>query len=273
MKHYLLPLLTCLLLQSSLYSSETDLKLPTKNEFVSDEVWEMVKPYLMTEDHPIKQKLDEMFGASRITAGPKALHSAGFVILRKNNKPDKVYVCKHNDFRGYVFKIYCDTQKQPKEAYRWVERCKGALAVKECLQKHRFTKMISVPKKWIYQLPPYPSSQHDSKKKQFILIATDMDIFDLEDTKELWKSEKLTKLMLERIYTVITEVGLSDSVHCSNIPFRKNGKLAFIDTEHNNHWPIPYSKMKVYLNPSMQEFWKDLVKHKGNIPVPVPMLE
>lgn len=260
---------TCIFLQGTLFS----LDAPQKSPYVTDETWEEVKPYLMQENHPIKHKLDAMFGASRIVAGPKTLQAAGFVILRKNNKADKVYVCKHKDFPGYVFKMYLDSQKQSREGHRWYRRCKGALATKECIKKHRLTNMFKVPKKWVYQLPLEPAAAPNSRRKNFILIAEDMNIYSIEKNNHMWKSDKLTKKMLERIYLIVTEVGLSDSVHCANIPFTKKGNLAFIDTEHNNHWPIPYRFMNRYLNNTMQEFWSELVKHKGKIPEPDPLKE
>ena len=69
------------------------------------------------------------------------------------------------------------------------------------------------------------------------------------------EEDKLDKRIV-RIF--LTEEGLKDSVFPDNIPFTKDGKMAFIDTEHHHLWPVDYYRLERYLSPEMKTYWKNL---------------
>ena len=46
--------------------------------YISNDVWETVKPYLLPSNHPLKAKLDMIFGNERVTRSVHALKNAGF---------------------------------------------------------------------------------------------------------------------------------------------------------------------------------------------------
>ena len=68
---------------------------------------------------------------------------------------------------------------------------------------------------------------------------------------------------LHMVYTIVQEVGLSDSLLPCNIPFSKDGRMAFVDMEYHHKWPIPFDKITPHLSPPMQYYWNLHVRNQG----------
>jgi hypothetical protein len=62
----------------------------------------------------------------------------------------------------------------------------------------------------------------------FILVEDDMNIFGKRKNEKLWKSQWVIKELLKAIYTVTTEISLSDSTKLDNCPFSRDGRVAFV---------------------------------------------
>jgi hypothetical protein len=75
----------------------------------------------------------------------------------------------------------------------------------------------------------------------------------------------VTKEMLLAFYHLLTEFHLIDSVYADNTVFCKDGKLAFLDTEHAmvEAVPVPITSVGQYLNPEMLAFWEQLIVNHG----------
>lgn len=221
------------------------------------EIQNQLKPFLMNESHPIKRKLDRLFKKTRVTESPETFEKAGFgkPHLRKSTN---IVIGKHKDFKGYIFKVYLDSQPKIADWDLWITRIKGAEAIQSCIRRHGF-QHFSVPKKWIYLLPTNCTSKGPNPKTS-ILIVEDMNILDSKSNLQAFKT-KITPKILRELYLIISEECLIDSVFPDNIPFTNNGRIAFIDTEHFHcDLPIPYEKLTKHLSPYLQIIWSNLTK-------------
>lgn len=236
--------------------------LEAKRNQISEKTWDLVTPYLLPEDHPIKPTLDKIFSESRANVNLKSLRKAGF-LNPKIRKFSHLVVTAHPDLPGYIFKIYLDGQryfKDRKEYDHWINRIKGAKAIQTLLDLHQWNGLCKVPKKWMYALPEEPAPPRDLKAKNFILVEEDMGIYSAEENATAWKSDLVTKEKLDALYGILEGVGLHDCSKIHNIPFSTDGRIAFIDTESTNQWPVRYSMLNNYLSEEMLLYWKSLTQ-------------
>jgi len=227
---------------------------------VSKETLNTVKPYLLPADHPAKLILDRIFSSTRATLNLKKLKDAGF-INPKVRRWTHLVVTKHPDLPGYIFKIYLDAQrhfKNMREHDHWLKRIKGARAIQKILDENNWNHCFKVPKKWIYKLPGNPRPSSDYVKKHFILIEDDMDLRSDDENAEAWKSSLVDSEKLTSLFYILDTVGLRDCSKIHNIPFSKDGRIAFIDTETTEEWPITYSRLNDSLSDQLKDFWKTL---------------
>lgn len=222
--------------------------------------WDLCEPYFMPKNHSIKPELDKLF-SRRITSDLKTLKKAGFK-CKKLRHWNNAVVAKHSKFKGYIFKIYLDDQPGVWEAGNWIGRIQGAAAIREVLRKHKYQKKFKVPHKWIYPLPEDDVVVTNGTKKFFILVAEDMEILDDLYNENFWNHPMLSFSLLEALFTILDEAGLYDSVYIDNIPICRDGKIAFIDTEHYHKWPVPFHKLSHFLSSEQREYWETLVQYR-----------
>lgn len=226
--------------------------------YVEEQVWESVFPYLLPVDFPIKEHLDALFSSKRVTESFDSLKEAGFT----NAVPRRrtfIIVTKHPDFPGYVFKLFVDEQpyhKNKPEHKWWIDRIDGVQRIQEIIDQQDWNEFFKTPKKWIYQLPDYPSPPQGLTRKNFILIEEDMQILDLQSNEEAWKNISFD--LLEKVYFIVETAGLRDS-KIDNIPFSYDGKLSFLDTQEINKWPVAYHRIARFLSGEKLAFWLNLV--------------
>ena len=221
-----------------------------------------VKSYLLPSHHPSKAILDDIFTKSRALGSVKSMQKAGF----SHPKPRKfthLIVTRHKALPGYIIKAYLDPQRYPKdkpEYNMWIARIQGAQRIKQAIKKNGWQNLFKVPQKWIYQIPDTPKPSVDLPSKHFILIEEDMELAPPKVNKTLWRGEKVTPLLLDALYLLLEEVGLHDCAKPDNIPFCKDGRIAFIDTQSHDEWPVDYKKLNRYLSSPMQTYWKEKYK-------------
>jgi hypothetical protein len=236
----------CELRELPLYSGESP----------DNQAWKDVAPYLMPKDHPLKARLDTFFSKKRAISNVESMIAAGFQSPFPR-RATGVVVTKHPEFPHYVFKIYLDDQpyyKDLPEHHCWILRIRGVQKLSKVIQDNNLESRFKVPRKWIYALPENPKPAVKELPKHFILVEEDMDIYpDLENEK-IWGSPVMTKELLTSLYKVLEEVGLYDSKP-ANLPFSRDGRIAFIDTQSWKEWPVKYEKITPFLSPEMQEFW------------------
>ncbi|HEY4831026.1 MAG TPA: hypothetical protein VIH61_00480 [Waddliaceae bacterium] len=253
-------LFTLLLIGSIVYLGLTEGYIPPRS--VSQEAWEKVTPYLLPEDHEAKAALDAIFFSSRAILSIKSMKQAGF-IGPKPRKWTHVIVCTHPDLPGYIIKTYLDSQRyfnKIPEYEHWLKRIQGVKLIEQQISKHNWESNFKTPKKWIYPLPENPSPPKEFDRKNFILIEEDMNLVDKQTNKDTWLSDLITTDLLENFYTLLEEVGLHDCAKPDNAPFSEDGRIAFIDTEDHDNWPVTYSKLTPFLSSEMKIYWKRLTE-------------
>ncbi|MBA2369447.1 MAG: hypothetical protein H0V82_10555 [Candidatus Protochlamydia sp.] len=235
-----------------------------QSPYVTPEIWEKVRPYFLPENHPAKPKLDRMFSAKRVILTPETFREAGFKRHRQG-RFSRIMASPHPDMPEYFFKGFPDSELNIKaDWYKLATRIEGAKAVKKWIVENKMQSIFTVPNKWLYPLPEHPSPPKSSRylRKNFILVAENMRILEHDKNEKAYKN-KVTKKFLDRLYRMLDDVGLYDSVYAFNVPFCKNGKIAVIDTEYFYRWPVPFQKFTKYFSKEMRQYWEYLIDHKG----------
>ncbi len=220
-------------------------------------------PYLLPPFHPAKAILDEIFSTSdtRIITSKQSLKKIGkFHHIRQGCS--QCYVAHHKKLVGYIIKVYTDDFHHDDPLAAWIRRIEGANAIRKLLKKRDLSADFQVPKKWVYPIPRIPTSAVGLQQKHYILVAEDMDPLNTHANQTLWMSLRIDPPLLDQLYCILSQLGLYDSVYLDNIPFSRNGKITFIDTEHHHKWPVPYHKLQPYFRPSMQLHWENTWNRK-----------
>ena len=213
---------------------------------------ENVAPYLIDDTHPLKIKLDRLFGNKRVSASSHSLEKAGFQIIKKRLR-DGLFVVKHPKLQHYVLKIYIDAKEGSFEWEVLKNRVEGALLTQQAIDAHGWGAHFIVPKKWIYRIPDLDSPCKN--KRKYLLVAEEIDIYRKFINLGLWKSSKIPEELLQRLSVIMQEVGLSDSSYPNNVPFTLDGKVAFVDTEYHSIWPINHFTFIKYMHPEVSSNW------------------
>lgn len=239
------------------------------HKYVSEDVWQLVKPYLMPEDHPLKGKLDRLFAKKRVLRNPKTLIIAGF----ENNKPEphtKVIVTRHKEMKGYIFKLYTDDKltyyRNEPEYITWMLRARGARIISQEIKEMGWEAFFKAPRKWIYALPPTIKAHPDHLQKNFILVEDEMDILPDNEIREKWHNGTITKSHLDMLFYIVTKLGFRGGCKYDNIPICKDGRIAFIDTQNNLRWPLPYDRLFQILEGELRTYWSELIQSESAIP-------
>ncbi len=228
---------------------------------ISQEIWNKVAPYLIPDSHPVKLQLDAIFSSSRAILNMKTLRAAGFHASNPR-RFTRLVVATHPAVPGYVFKIYLDAQEYHKnktEYENWIMRIQGIQAVQKQIEEHGLQNFFRLPTKWIYALPSMPSPPKEFLRKNFILVETDMNIYSNEENLRLWASDQVSQPLLDALFLILKNVGLHDCTKPDNIPFTKDGKVTFIDTQTFNKKPL-FKRFKAFLSPANQEYWLQLIE-------------
>ncbi len=230
---------------------------------VGDEGWEAVRPYLFLEDKSVKTTLDKLFGNARVTADREALLEHGFTLTPTQGL--HVIVAGHPKLSGYLLKIIVDKYDINHEGLgedweQWIRRIEGERLIREGIKKLGYRDIFKVPHQWVYPLPngPRPYDEPGYDPRSFILIVEDMKLATKEKNSKHFK--RLEKWELEAIYEIATQYGLADCCNRNNLPLCKDGKMAFVDTEIYNQWPVDYHQMLQYLSDRGREYWKKITK-------------
>jgi len=221
----------------------------------SDEIVDKITSYLLPHDHVIKKKLDMIFNDSAILNNRENLKKRGFKVS-KTRKSTNLYIAKHTNLKGYIVKLYLNEQTFVDERLNFISRIEGANSIRQYIIKNGYESIFKIPNKWIYVLP----NQKLSTDKKYILIVENMKLCDEETNYRKWKDTKITsKKTLTTLFNVLKNEGLIDSVYIDNIPYCRDGKIAFVDTEHVHRWPVNYGKFLRNLSSSSQKHWNTLM--------------
>lgn len=264
-KYRLILLALCLGYFAGLSASHAVLNYPHfyDNPHLTERMQVTIAPYLLPLDHPMKATLDLIFSQARVTESETALTDAGFEIIAGPMKRSYIFVVRHPEIPGYVFKLYLDSEKRfRKEVPHWLSlarRCAGAFGIRKIIERENICHFL-VPDKWLYIFPVYPHS-NELDPEPILLMETDMEPENLEVSAHMWNTV-ITPQHLDELYAILRH-GYGGSGALSlfgNVPFTKKGKFAFIDTEKPKaHLPLKY--IRKYLSKDMEIYWDSLI-HK-----------
>lgn len=214
--------------------------------------------YFLPKSHPVHKKLDRLFANERPLLSLKSLQKAGFVKARPR-KFTHLIVTRHPDIPGYIFKLYLDAQRFPKgkeECFFWKQRIDGAEKLRRLIAKKGWKNIFKVPHKWIYATPK-KHLDPDYPIKYTLLVEEDMDLVPDGENKKLWRRLSSRK-KLRALYSLLQTIGLRDCAKPDNIPFSRDGKIAFIDTQTHGEEKVAYKKLFPFLSPTLKAYWKTL---------------
>lgn len=229
---------------------------------INEELWNTLTPYFLPAHFPEKAILDAIFSERRVLSSLKSLTKSGFVII--SNPKNKTIVAKHPYLKDYLVKVYLDSMDSL-DWYWWKKRVDGANLIQRAINAHGYWDIMKTPKKWIYPLPPTPRAKEGAPyPKHFILLVEEMDVLSDKKNREAYK-KKMTPTILDALYTLIMDNLLIDSVYADNVPFCKDGKLAFIDTEHtqDTSLQVPITLVAQFLSSEMHLYWEQLIVNGG----------
>lgn len=227
---------------------------------VSDTIWELMVPYFLPEDHPMKDKLDTIFHTRlRALRNSNTLKKAGFTNVEPGDWNGTI-IASHESLEGYLVKMFTDEQTNMVDWNRFLDRVRGSLVVRKTITSLQMDNVFKVPNKWIYPLPAQARLNWNPLRKNFILLVEDMDLIGKNANLKKWKRAKLSKQLLNQVYILLTKAGLRDSAYAFNLPFSVDGKIAIVDTEYHNIWPVNYRALLQYLSPQNRDYWKQLIQ-------------
>jgi hypothetical protein len=218
-----------------------------------------IGPYLLPLDHPAKAAMDQIFSHPGVIKNVKTLKDAGFIIFRSQKK-SYIRVLKHPLLKGYLLKIYLDTENHiPKGSPGWkrlTTRCVVAEKVKAIIARHKMKSFV-VADKWVYPVPL--SKKASSRVQPLVLIVKDMNIYNSAKSAEAWAKRASYQTARELFY--IFNRGYGSAYLAGNLPYTHDGKFAFIDTEFDKR-RIPMIHMQRYFSPKVRRCWQSMLRRK-----------
>lgn len=204
---------------------------------------------IISSGHKVNNWLDKIFKERGYPKSQKEFMKMGF---RNLTRPDSegAQVFKHRSCGGYLFKLYANNNGSIDEEKVLANRIKGAEVIRQYIEDHGYQSYFKVPKKWLY---------YHSPTSRYILVVQDMKILNQEKNMKAWKSKKVNENFLQALAATLKDLGLIDSIYIDNIPFCKDDKIAFIDTEHyHNSQPVRLFVLDQRLPKHLLPYWQSL---------------
>lgn len=234
------------------------------NPFLTQEMRDQMRLYLLPVNHVSKPTLDTIFGTTRVTQDQSTLTNAGFHILFAQ-PVSFIKVVSHPELPGYLMKLYLDNDlriKRDKSGWQWlVQRCDSARQLRDIIHKYKIRHFV-VPHKWLYPLPaePSPPATPEYVRQPVALLVQRMPIVNVEETRKAWRT-KISKEHLKELYIIFSE-GYGTAYIGGNIPYCNKGLFAIVDTEYGKRLP-KYNHLRPYLSQKMYAYWEQLVRSGG----------
>lgn len=233
-----------------------------KHGNITDDMWLRASPHFLPENHPVKPFLDRLCSSSRIVHNSASLLKAGFDQINPRRYSGCI-VTPHRKMKGYMFKLHYDHQTEQGD-WNLIMRARGASFLQEAIDHYQLGATFGVARKWLYPLPLEPSPLESKHRKFFILIAEAIPLVSDKDNKKMWTNDTITtRERLKGYYRLLKDQGMNDSVYMFNVPYAKDGRVFFIDTEHHHNQPIRFDKVPSYLSPQGKIWWNDIVVSDG----------
>jgi hypothetical protein len=210
---------------------------------------------------PVGKLLETLLHRSGVIDNEAAFLEAGFEIRRKMAR-SLMRVATHAAVPGYVFKVFfVDERGCEREKSRgwkgFARRCDQAERIRRVIHGGDF-QHFKVPRKWLFHTPPHPACGVDDQPA--ILVAEFQDLLLREDNERAWR-HSIMEAHLDELYAIIERAGEA-SYRPDNIRLTREGRFAFIDTEHSSG-EHDYDSILPYLSSRMSRYWSQLVGQAG----------
>lgn len=215
--------------------------------------------YLL-ENPAMKLTLEMLFKDSSTPLTPEYIQSLGFTFLTQLGL--HVLVAKHPGIHGYVFKFFQYNVFPGIDWRYWIQRVEGAKLIKQGIQKFGYEKLFKVPKKWLFKTP-CPQVIDGKIYPSYILIAEDMRLVSFEENQMLWR-KKTTEATLIALHKMMKTYGLRDCARITNVPWCKDAKIAFVDTETFHSTALNYHPLIEFLSRKNKIRWEHIVHAGGD---------
>ena len=217
--------------------------------------------YLLPSDHLAGMLLQKLFHHSDAIDNEAAFLEAGFKIRSKKER-SLMRVATHPALAGYVFKVFFveeqgRVREKPCGWKSFTVRCKQAKLIRRVIDEQGF-RHFRVPRKWLFCAPPHPACSPDDQPA--ILVAEFQDLLPSDENERAWR-HSLTEDHLHELY-VILELAGGVSSRPDNIALTRQGRFAFIDTEHSQYFH-DYESIAPYLSRQKRQHWSNLVRRAG----------
>lgn len=174
------------------------------------------------ESLPIVSMMASLFTDPKMFGSYTRFEDAGFSLVA--HAPHKMMAGKHKRAKGYFFKKYNNDHDSEKQLVNYLRRIEGSRLIRTFIADHGFTRVIA-PKKWLYELPTtFP--------ERYLLVAERVDLATRDETHRRYA--RISTEQLQELATVLYYFrGLNSTA--ANLPYTKEGQIAFIDTERWHH--------------------------------------
>lgn len=146
---------------------------------------------------------------------------AGFQVIA-GSSPTACMVAAHPSAPGYLFKKFTSAVSRRDQDENYEARVEGARRLAKLIRKKKF-RHVAVPKKSLHDLPRIFG------KRARILVVEHLDVLDHDATALRYRD--IAERALRELMTMIAKFrGLDSTI--LNVPFLRDGRVAFIDLEH-----------------------------------------
>ncbi len=195
----------------------------------------------LQKKHPLHNTLSTLFNDPTIAASRPLLEKAGFRLYAHNHRG--IVIAEHPHLKGYLLKFFINDVPQILQRHNLEERVAGSRALRSYIRAHTLTKIV-VPQKWLFTLTDGTP----------ILVVEKIDIIESSDAL-VRAYRSIDPSLLDELCQVVKQFRGLDSV-LKNMPFTKEGKIAFIDTE---KWKSQRSGFLHYVRPLLNDKQKQVV--------------
>lgn len=195
----------------------------------------------------------------------ESLKQHGFEIVNEAASINSwsIMVARHPQLKGFLIKKYRDSIPRDVQLRNYLLRIKNACILSDFINMQKMTHLI-VPKKWLYVFSTTGSDSED-----YLLIVEELPIC----SGGWWGGETLQRYAvmdeptMREICFVLYNLQGCDAWP-QNLPFTRNGQIAFIDTEHLGQSFGDFTlRLLQFINPKIvpnaQEYWSELERFQN----------
>ena len=196
---------------------------------------------------------EQLFTNPNLFDSPEEMRTAGFNVNQRVH--EELMVATHPELKRYIFKKYTNKIPHDVQLAKYIHRINGANTIAKTLAKYEIQHII-VPKKGLYRLP----SQFG--EDTYLVVAEYLDICKGDDHRSGENGQcyyNISKEVLHELILVMHALGGCDAWP-RNQPFTRDGKIAFVDTEHVGEKERHFARHIIpRLNPKMQKYATQLL--------------